>query len=50
VPGEEVVLMPVIGGDLGAGFSGLKQTFLFSGLLLFGAALFMESVSRKFYN
>lgn len=48
VTGEEVLIIPVTGVDLGFDYAGLKQAFLFSGLMLFGMTLLLEGTSRKF--
>jgi hypothetical protein len=45
---DEVLIIPVTGMDLGFDYAGLKQAFLFTGLMLFGMTLLLEGTSRKF--
>ena len=47
-PTEELLIIPVTGVDLGNELAGFQKLFLYMGLMMFGATLFLEGMTRKF--
>jgi hypothetical protein len=46
-PTEELLIIPVTGVDLGNELAGFQKLFLYMGLMMFGATLFLEGMTRK---
>ena len=46
-PTEELLIIPVTGVDLSSEFAGFQKLFLYMGLMMFGATLFLEGMTRK---
>jgi hypothetical protein len=47
-PTEELLIIPVTGVDLGNELAGFQKLFLYMGLMMFGATLFLEGMTRRF--